>query len=97
MAAPAQVKQGESFTCEVDISSSTLTSPTYTLEAKQYPDDSASFSRAVTLTNEKLIITITPEETESLDIGLWWLIVKAIDIDEEDHYHERIEIKKAWL
>lgn len=93
MSAAKSVSQGEDCNLVFSINGDSKTGYTYLLEAKQYPDDAAAISRAIT----NLDVTLTPTETAALDAGLWYITVKATDTDEELHSSQRIEVKKAWL
>lgn len=97
MPAPDQVGQGESYIFTADIDDSELENPVYSLSAKQYPDDDPLFSRTVTKTNGKLIIQLTPAETDSMAVGLWYLIIDADDGDENVEWETRIQVKKYWV
>lgn len=97
MSAPDQVPQGTNYSFTFQLDGENLTAFTYTLEAKQHPGDTAAFSRVVVPNSVGLIsITVTPAETAALDIGLWYLIIQAVDSDEDIHSTRRIQITKAW-
>ena len=98
MSAPDQVRQGANYDFTFTLEGLSLSAFTYLLEAKQFPDDTATISRTVTLNkNNTVPVTITPTETASMAIGLWYLIVKSTDADETIHSEKRIQITKAWL
>ncbi len=96
--APDSVSQGENYDFVFELDGLLPGGFTYLLEAKQYPDDTAAISRAVTVTSAGTVpVTVTPAETAALDAGLWYLTVKSTDADETVKSSTRIQIKKAWL
>jgi len=97
MSTPNQVPQGTNYDFEFTLEGTNLSGFTYTLEAKQYPDDTATISRAVTADSNNVVkVTLTPAETAGMTIGLWYLSIQAVDSDEDIHATRRIQITKAW-
>ena len=92
------VPQGTSYTFSFSLSGDQASDFTYRLQAKQYPDDTASINRVVSIGNNGTVTaTLTPAETADLDIGLWYLTIEAIDTDEEIHASKRIQISRNWV
>lgn len=98
MAAPESVDQGENHDFHFSLEGTGLSGFVYTLEAKQYPGDTASISRTVTADSNNVVkVTVTPAETASLDVGLWYLTLRSVDTDETINESKRIQITKAWI
>lgn len=98
MSAPDKVPQGTSYDFSFTLEGLALTGFVYTLEAKQYPGDTAAISRSVTPNSKNVVlVTLTPAETAALAVGLWYITIKSVDTDETLHGSKRIQITKAWL
>lgn len=100
------VKQGESYTNSFPVDDSfldittndKLSNYTCNLDAKQYPDDTASISRAITINSDGVFeFTLTPAETAALDPGLWYLIGTLTKTGYEYEQTIRINIQKNWV
>lgn len=95
---PDQVAQGENYDFEYSLKGTGLGGFVYTLEAKQYPGDAASISRAVTANSSNVVkVTLTPAETAALAIGLWFITIRSVDADETLHDMKRIQVTKPWI
>lgn len=98
MSAPDQVPQGSTYDFSFALDGDTLSGFAYTLEAKQFPGDTAAISRAVTPGSDNVVdVTLTTTETAAMGVGLWYLTVKSVDSDETLHSVKRIQITKAWI
>ena len=104
MPVPDQVFQGENYDfaqtlgVDVDVGGRDVSGFTYQLDVKQFPDDLATISKALTdITGATVKGTLTPTETSGLARGLWYLIITSTDPDEEIQTTRRIQIKKSWV
>lgn len=98
MSAPDIVPQGSNHDFQFSLEGTGLSAFTYTLEARQHPDDTPSINRVVTPDSSGLVkVTLTPAETANLAIGLWFITIKAEDADETLQNVKRIQITRAWM
>lgn len=98
MSAPDKVPQGTNYDFSFALDGQNLSGFAYTLEAKQYPGDTASISRAVTPNSLNVVlVTLTPAETAAMAIGLWYITIKSVDTDETLQGVKRIQITKPWV
>ena len=97
MSAPDAVRQGRNYDFQYALEGTNLSGFVYTLEAKQYPGDTATISRTVTADNNNIVkMTLTPAETAGMAIGLWYVSIKSVDADENIEESTRIEVVKSW-
>jgi hypothetical protein len=94
---PDKVRQGSTYEFSFDVEGDSISAFTYTLTAKQYPDDTTAFTKTLTTIEDNTVFAaLSSSETASLDVGLWYLIVDADDPDENLNYERRVQVVKAW-
>ena len=98
MASPDKIAQSGNYDFVFTLEGESLSAFTYLLEAKQYPADTALISRAVTVNNAGDVkVTLTPAETATMAVGLWYLIVKSTDTDETIQSTRRLQVTTPWI
>ncbi len=104
MPAPDQVAQGENYDFSqtlgegVETGDNNIDGFTYRVDVKQFPDDVAAISKALNNVSGPTVKgTLTPAETATLAIGLWYLIITSVDLDEEIQTTRRIQVVKTWV
>lgn len=97
MSAPDQVKQGTSYYFSQCLEGEDVNEFTYSLEVKQYPDDTPSVMKTLTtIVDNQVTGVLTAAETASLAVGLWYINITSSDPDEDIQEERRIQITKAW-
>lgn len=95
---PDLVQQGETYDFCQTLEGLDTDDFTYQLDVKQFPDDAAAISRALTDVDGSTVSgTLTAAETAALDIGLWYMIITSTDPDEVIKKERRISITKNWV
>ncbi|MCP5005532.1 MAG: hypothetical protein GY941_16580 [Planctomycetes bacterium] len=90
------VRQGATFSQDIDISGDNESGFTVTIDVMQYPGDTPSISRALTYTGGTFPMTITSAETSALDVGQWFIYVTSSDSDEDLREPIKLYISKGW-
>lgn len=93
--APEQVKQGNSFRYVADVGQE-LDSAIFTFEVKQYPNADPVIEKEGSAQSGKIEFVLTPEETASLDVGLWYLVKTTTLAGWVTETTQRVQIVKAW-
>ncbi|VAW38952.1 hypothetical protein MNBD_GAMMA01-1338 [hydrothermal vent metagenome] len=91
------VKQGETYASELALSGDNVSAFTYTMCVLQFPNDTPSISRTISLSDDKAQIALTSAETLALKVGQWAIHVQAADSDEDIRAVEYINIAKGWV
>ena len=100
-----QIKQGESYTNCFPVDDSFLdieandkiNNYACTIDVKQYPDDSALITRSITLNaKSQFEFTLTPTETDALDVGLYHIIGTMTKTGKEIEQTIRLTVGKKW-
>lgn len=95
MPAPDQIPQGTSYYFVAEVCPE-LASAEYGFEVKRFPDDEPAITKQGAPSNGQIEFILTPEETETLDIGLWYL-VRTINLPEcHVEATKRVQITKKW-
>lgn len=98
MSSPDQVQQGTNYDFCQTLDGVDVASFTYQVDVKQFPADISSISKALTdIDGNTVKGTLTPSETDTLAIGLWYLIITSTDPDEVIKETRRIEVKEKWV
>lgn len=87
------IEQGETFSFEPTLSGNGASEFTLTMSVLQYPGDTPTITRSITGDTE----TLTSAETAALDVGQWFIHVKAADSDEDIREPIKLYISKGWV
>lgn len=91
------VKQGETYSTELELSGDDVEAFAYTMSVLQFPDDTPAITRALTLEDGKAQIDLTSAETAALAVGQWAIHVQSADSDEDIRAIEYIHVAKGWV
>lgn len=97
MTAPNTIKQGETFAYEYELSGDDTDSFTYNMTVLQYPGDTPTIDRVLTVASGVIDATLTSAETTALAIGQWFIHIRASDSDEDVRTPKKLYISKGWL
>lgn len=91
------VEQGETFTFDFSLSGNAVEDMSANMSVLQYPGDTPTISRSLTYDDGKFVGTLTSAETATLDIGQWFIHLRATDSDENIREIIKIYITKGWV
>lgn len=95
---PTIIRQGETHTFEFELSGNEVDGFTSTMDVLQYPDDTPTITRALTLDGNKFKGTITSNETLTLlGVGQWFTHATTSDSDEDIREPIKFYIAKGWV
>lgn len=97
MTAPNTIRQGETFAYEHELSGDDADGFTYNMTVLQYPGDTPAIDRALTVISGVVDATLTSAETAGLNIGQWFIHIRANDSDEDVRTPKKLYISKGWL
>jgi hypothetical protein len=99
MAKPNTIQQGESFQFVFDRDDEDVTGWTCTIYVKRYPDDVASITRVIALTDSVWSGFLTEAETAALPVSQQMLIAKLENAttNEEEQKVIKFYVVKAWV
>ena len=87
------VEQGETFTFDTELSGTSASGFTVTMNVLQYPGDTPAITRVVDEDTE----TLTSAETAGLSVGQWFIHLSAADSLEDVREPIKLYISKGWL
>ena len=90
-----KVEQGGTYTFSFDVSGDETLSGTFSV--LQYPDDTASISRALTFVDGVFKGVLTSAETAALAVGQWFIHLKLTDSDEDIREPIKLYVTKGWI
>ncbi len=88
-----QIEQGETFTFDTGLSGESTSAFTVTMSVLQYPGDTPAISRTIT----DFEGVLTSAETAALDVGQWFIHLKAADSDEDIREPIKLYVSKGWV
>jgi len=96
MPAPDQIPQGTSYYFIAD-ACGVFEDAIYTLEVKQFPGSDPVIEKEGSAISSKIEFILTPEETASLEVGLWYLIRTTTLPNWYVEARKRVQVTKAWV
>ena len=95
MPALDQIPQGTSYYFIAD-ACGVFEDAIYTFEVKQFPGSDPVIEKEGSAINSKIEFILTPDETASLDVGLWYLVRTATLPNWTVDAVKRVQITKGW-
>jgi len=95
MPAPDQIRQGSSYYFIAE-SCPEFDNAEIKFYVKRFPDDEPVIEKTGTSKDGQIEFVLTPEESASLDVGLWYLIRTTTLPNWYVEARKRVQIVKAW-
>ncbi|MCZ6898277.1 MAG: hypothetical protein O7D95_06195 [Betaproteobacteria bacterium] len=91
------IRQGETFDFEIEVSGDDAGGFTSTMDVLQYPGDTPAISRALTKEGNVFKGTLTSAETDALAVGQWFIHITTSDSDEDLREPIKLYISEGWV